>query len=59
MDCIPHNSARLTYPLVIGPWRGRRRLVEHLVAIEVLREALTQAEPPHAHPIAAVHATHL
>jgi nitrate reductase delta subunit len=44
----------LEFAATVDPDVGRRLLVEHRVAIDILREALTRADSPYAHAVAAV-----
>ncbi|BBX74932.1 nitrate reductase molybdenum cofactor assembly chaperone [Mycobacterium shinjukuense] len=47
----------LEFAATVDPDRGRRLLVEHRVAVDVLRDALTEAASPYAHAVGAVSAT--
>ena len=49
-----HLPVVLEFAAAVDPVVGRRLLVEHRVPIDVLREALVQANSPYAHAIAAV-----
>jgi nitrate reductase molybdenum cofactor assembly chaperone NarJ/NarW len=44
----------LEFAATVDPVAGRRLLLEHRVAIEVLRQALAEANSPYAHAVAAV-----
>ncbi len=47
----------LEFAATVDPVAGRRLLTEHRVAIQVLHEALVEADSPYAHTVAAVCAT--
>jgi nitrate reductase molybdenum cofactor assembly chaperone NarJ/NarW len=49
-----HLPVVLEFAATVDPVAGRRLLVEHRVPIDVLREALAQANSPHTHAVAAV-----
>ena len=49
-----HLPVVLEFAATVDPVAGRRLLVEHRVPIDVLREALAQANSPYAHAVAAV-----
>lgn len=49
-----HLPVVLEFAATVDPEAGRRLLVEHRVPIDVLLQALTEAQSPYAHTIAAV-----
>jgi nitrate reductase delta subunit len=49
-----HLPVMLKFAATVDPVAGRRLLAEHRVPIDVLREALTEADSPYAHAVAAV-----
>ena len=49
-----HLPVVLEFAATVDPVAGRRLLVEHRVPIDVLRDALAQANSPYAHAVAAV-----
>ena len=49
-----HLPVVLEFAATVDPVAGWRLLVEHRVPIDVLREALAQANSPYAHAVAAV-----
>jgi nitrate reductase delta subunit len=49
-----HLPVVLEFAATVDPETGRRLLVEHRVPIDVLSSALTEAQSPYAHVIAAV-----
>ena len=49
-----HLPVVLEFAATVDPVAGRRLLVEHRVPIDVLREALAQANSPYAQAVAAV-----
>ena len=49
-----HLPVVLEFAATVDPVAGRRLLAEHRVPIDVLRAALTEAESPYAHAVAAV-----
>jgi nitrate reductase delta subunit len=49
-----HLPVVLEFAATVDPDAGRRLLIEHRVPIDVLREALTDANSPYQHTVAAV-----
>lgn len=49
-----HLPVVLEFAATVDPEAGRRLLIEHRVPIDVLLQALTEADSPYAHAIAAV-----
>jgi nitrate reductase delta subunit len=49
-----HLPVVLEFAATVDPAAGRRLLNDHRVPIDVLREALTEADSPYAHVVAAV-----
>lgn len=49
-----HLPVVLEFAATVDPVAGRRLLAEHRVPIDVLHEALTAADSPYAHAVAAV-----
>ena len=49
-----HLPVVLEFAATVDPGAGRRLLIEHRVPIDVLREALTDANSPYQHTVAAV-----
>lgn len=49
-----HLAVVLEFAATVDPDAGRRLLIEHRVPIDVLRQALADAESPYQHTVAAV-----
>ena len=49
-----HLPVVLEFAATVDPEAGRRLLTQHRVPIDMLHEALTEADSPYAHAIAAV-----
>ena len=53
-EAADHLPVVLEFAATVDPEAGRRLLIEHRVPIDVLRQALDEADSPYAHAVAAV-----